>query len=187
MRKIFLITVICLFFGTALFAEEKLTWSLALIKDNEGISFSRPIAMQEGDTFSLFIHANQACNAYVVAQDSERQLIVLLNRRFMPNGSFQTGSIELTPPAGTETFHIVMSLEELPDLQNAINAFDKQKDTRTTRDLNNAIAAARRSASQFKENPEKPVGMGGAFRGTEHDGTEFSGAGIYAKTIVINH
>jgi hypothetical protein len=187
MRRGFFIAVLFLLLGTTLFAQEKLTWSLALIKDNEGIPFSRPIAMQDGDTFSLFIQANQACNAYIIAQDSERQMIVLLDKRLAADGSHQTNSIKLIPPAGTEIFHIVMSLEELPKLENAIKAFTRQNNTRTYRDLNNAIAAARRSASQFKENPEKPVGMGGVFRGAAHSGTEFSGAGIYVKTIVINH
>ena len=186
MRKIFLITALfCC--STVLFAQQNLTWSLALVKDSEGIPFSRPVEMAAGDSFSIVVQTRQACYAYVIIQDSERNMMVLLNKRLNANESWQTGSIKLTPPSGSETFHVVMSLTELADLQSAIDAFKKQSDTRTGRDLNNAVMGVRRSVSQFNESPEKPVGMGGAFRGRDPGGTEFSGVGTYVKTIVINH
>ena len=187
MRKILWIAVFLVCCSAALFAQQNLTWSLALIKDNEGVAFSRPVAMKDGESFSIIIHSKQACYAYVIIQDSEKQMMVLLNKRLAANESWQTGSIKLTPPSGSETFHVIMSLTEQPELQEAISAYNKQNDARTTRDLNTALMGVRRSASQFNENPEKPVGMGGAFRGRDPGGTEFSGVGTYVKTIVISH
>ena len=187
MRKILCITTFLLCCSIALFAQQSLTWSLALVKNSEGIPFSRPVVMKDGESFSIAIQSRQACYAYVIIQDSERQLTVVLNKRLSANESWQTPPLMLTPPSGSETFHIILSLTEQKELQNAIDTFNKENDSRTQRDLSNAIMAVRRSVSQFNENPEKPVGMGGAFRGREPGGTEFSGVGTYVKTIVINH
>jgi len=186
MRKFFCLTIF-LMCSMGLFAQQNLTWSMALHKGNESIPFSRPVAMTNGDSFDLTIQADQACYAYVVYIDTQGQMDIILNTRLAANKIWRE-SYELVQPSGRETIIVVMSLTEQPELKNAINSFNNQNNTRTARDLNNAIAGTRRSASQFNENPEKPVGMGGAVRGSEiTGGTEFSGAGIYVKTIVINH
>ena len=187
MRKTLWITAFLLFFSTALFAQQNVTWSLALLKNGEGIPFSRPVAMIDGDSFSIVLQTRQACYAYVVVQDSERQLIVLLNKRLTPNETWQTPVLMLTPPTGAETFHVIISQTEQTELKTAIDAYNRQNDTRTSRDLNSAIMGIRRAISALKENPEKPVGMGGAFRGRDPGGTEFSGVDTYVKTIIINH
>ena len=187
MRKILWITAVLVFCTGALFAQQNLTWSLSLVRENEGVGFSRPVAMKDGESFSIIIQTNQACYVYLIIQDSERNLSVLLSKRSSANETLQTPLFTLTPPGGSETFYVVISATEQKDLQAAIDAYKKQSDTRTARDLNNAIMEVRRSTSQFKENPEKPVGMGGAFRGRAPAGTEYSGAGAYVKTIVITH
>jgi len=187
MRKILWLTALLLCSLTALFAQQNLTWSMALHKGNESVSFSRPVAMKNGDSFSLSIQASQACYAYIVYTDPQGQMDIIFNKRLAANEVWRE-TYELTPPSGRETIQIVISLTEQKDLQSAISAFGKQSDARTTKDLNDAVAGARRSASQFSENPEKPVGMGGAVRGSEiTGGTEFSGASVYVKTIVITH
>jgi len=186
MRKFFGVIVFFICSITALFAQQNLTWSMALQKGSESVAFSRPVAMTNGDSFSLSIQANQACFAYLIYIDPQGQMDIILNQRLAANEIWRD-TYELLQPSGRETIHVVMSLTEQPELQDAINSLNNN-DARTARDLNNAVAGTRRSASQFSENPEKPVGMGGAVRGNEiTGGTEFSGAGIYVKTIVIDH
>ena len=187
MKKALWISVFFLCIGLNLFSQQNVTWSLSLLKGSDGIPFSRPVLMKDGDSFCIIVQPRQACYAYVVAQDSERQLIVLYNGRLAANETWQTPIILLTPPGGAETFHIVISQTEQSELKNAIETYQRQPGARTAQGLNTAIAGVRRDTSAFKENPERAVGMGGAFRGRDPGGTEYSGAGAYVKTIVINH
>ena len=176
-----------------LYAQQNLSWSMALVKENVDIPFLKPVEMKDGERFSIIIRNNQECYAYIILYDSEKQMMVLLDRRLKANEKWQTSTMKLTPPSGTETFYVVMSLKEQKDLKKAIDAFNKESDARTIRNLNTAVMEVRRVASQFKENPEKPLNLGGSSRGIESNimefsgGTEFSGAECYVKTIVINH
>jgi len=187
MRKYILLIVFVLCFATVLLAAQSLTWTLALQKGDEDISFSRVVTMANGESFSLAIQADRACYAYLIYTDPQGKMEIILNQRLTAGGVWRE-DYELTEPSGREIIHVVMSLAEQAGLQKAIDALNKQNDARTARDLSNAVAGVRRAASQFNEIPEKPVGMGGAIRGGEiTGGTEFSGAEVYVKTIVINH
>ena len=178
---------------SGLFAQQKLDWSMALVKENIDIPFSKPVEMKDGERFSIIIRNDQECYAYIILVDSEKQMMVLLDRRLKADEQWQTSPMKLTPPSGTETFYVVMSLLEQKDLKKAIDVFNKENNTRTVRNLNTAVMDVRREASRFKENPEKPLNLGGSSRGIESNimefsgGTEFSGAEVYVKTIVINH
>ncbi|MDR0323460.1 MAG: hypothetical protein LBI12_03310 [Treponema sp.] len=172
-------------FSSSLWAQQNLVWSMALVKNNESISFSRRVEMTNNDRFDIIIRTNQSCYAYIIIQDDERMEII--NRQLDTNETWTIGPVIITPPSGSETFHVVISLNEQIELKNAINAYNNRQNTRTTRALNNAVARARREASLLSENPEKPIGMGGVFRGKEINGTEFSGSNIYVKTVVIHH
>ena len=187
MRKILFILTMSMFFAIPVFSQQNLTWSMALIKGNSTLSFLQPVEMKDGESFNITIRPVQKCYAYIIVQDSEKQMMVFLDRSLAAGETWQTKPITLTLPAGTETFYVVMSLSEQKDLKRAIDNFNKENNSRTSRNLNTAVLEVRRSTSQFKENPEKPVNMGGAFRGTESVGTEFTGAETYVKTIVINH
>jgi hypothetical protein len=174
-------------FLVPLFAQQDFAWSLGLIQDGRGLDFSRPVEMENGDVFSLEIVSQENCYAYIIIQESDRTMGVVLDRRLRAGEEYSTGSIRLTPPSGSETFYIITSRTEQKNLRAAINAHGKQNTSRTARDLTTAVMEIRRGVSRLKENPEKPVAMGGAFRGTETNGTEYSGAGVYVKTVIINH
>ena len=186
MRKILCIAAFWLC-GAALFAQEGVSWSMALVKDSRGIPFSRPVAMKSGESFTIVISAREDCFIYLVVQNSEKEVMVLLNQRLLAGETCYTGSIKLTPPSGSENFYAVVSRAEQKKLQNTIDARNKRANSRTGRNLLNAVLELRRGVSAFKENPEKPITMAGAFRGMEFEGTEFSGAAAYVKTIIINH
>ena len=186
MRKLLWITVFCLF-GAVLFAQQNLSWTMAVIRGSQGVSFSQPVEMRTGESFNIIIRARQDCFIYLVAQDSERQMIVIANRRLRAGEDFQTGFIGLTPPSGSEQIYVIVSRTEQTGLQDAITAFIRQNNARTGRDLFNAVMEIRRSLSAFNEEPERPVTMAGAFRGTNISATEYSGAPVYVKSIIINH
>ncbi|MDR2662039.1 MAG: DUF4384 domain-containing protein [Treponema sp.] len=185
-KRLLFVLAVSLFL-VPLSAQQDLAWSLALIKGGRGLDFSRPVEMEEGDVFSLAIVPRQDCYAYIVIQESDRVMSVILDRGLQAEEEYSTGSIRLTPPSGSETFYIVISRTEQKNLRAAIDAYVKQNNSRTSRGLTTAVMEIRRSVSRLKENPEKPVAMGGAFRGTGTNGTEYSGAGVYVKTIIINH
>jgi hypothetical protein len=167
-----------------------LGWSMVLVdpKKEVSVSFSRPVAMKTGDAFSFIIQSDQDAYCYVVVQDSERNTIVLHGGRILAGKELNLGPLTLTPPAGTETFYVVMSLGEQQSLAAAIKGLGTGGRQRAGRRVMNEVFGIRRQVSALRENPEKPVFMGGAFRGAEAaEGRAFSGADTYVKTITISH
>ena len=145
--------------------------------------------MRDGEKFNIRINTQKDCYAYVLVEDSEKNLVILLNRYMPADESYTTGDITLMQPGGAETFFVVMSSVEQKALHDAINNYNQNKGISTANDLNNAIRAGRREASRFRENPSIPRSMGGAIRGEDPQemGIEYSGTPVYVKTIVINH
>jgi hypothetical protein len=169
--------------------DRNLSWSLALVDSkSQGLSFSRPVPMQNGDVFSLTIAGGAACYVYVIVQDSEHNVLTLHAGPARANEAVSIGPMQVTPPEGSETFYVVVSLNEQTRLQEAINAYAKSGNSRNSRNLINAVMEIRRFVSRLKESPEKPVYMGGAFRGeTQTQGTGYSGVDTYVKTLIISH
>ena len=188
-KTVFVVLVFFVFGISGLSAQENLTWSLALVQNGQELSFSRPVTMKDGEKFNIKINTQQDCYAYVLMEDSQKQLFILNSRYMRANANYDTGELRLLPPGGAETFFVVMSSVEQKALQEAINAYNKNKSELAAGDLNNAIRAVRREASRFRENPSVPRSMGGAIRGEDpqETGIEYSGTPVYVKTIVINH
>jgi hypothetical protein len=183
-KIVFVVLVFFTFGISGLSAQENLTWGLALMQDGKELPFSQPLSMKNGEKFSIDINTKTNCYAYVLVKDSEGKLFIL-NSRYMQKGTnYNTGDIQLQVPGGAETFFVVMSSVEQKTLQEAINAYNKNKSELTADGLNNALITVRREASRFRENPAIPRSMGAAIRGV---GVEYSGVPIYVKTIIINH
>jgi hypothetical protein len=157
----------------------------------QGLSFSRPVTTQAGEIVYILIESENPCYCYLIAQDSERNLIILNNGKLQGNTILKVGPVEILPPTGTESFYVVMSALPRTNLETQIRSFSKrQKSQRTTNNVMDEIFNIRREVSSLQENPEKAVLMGGTFRGEEQkpvEGTHYSGAGAYVKTIVIRH
>jgi hypothetical protein len=176
----------------SVFSQEKnFTWSLAMSSAQEAVSFTRPVSMKTGDIFTIYLQSETSCFAYVLAQDSENKIVVLHSGSLNAGEELLLGPMQITPPGGSETFYVVMSLEEQKQLKNTINAFNRNNtNSRASRNVLNAVMDLRRAVSRLREEPEKPVYMGGAFRGSGTPGIEgvsYSGLGTYVKTIIINH
>jgi hypothetical protein len=168
--------------------EQSLSWTMALV-NSKGQSFSlaQPAAMQTQDIITLSVSAKAPAYVYIIVQDASRDVEVLHSGRARANEVLSMGPLRIIPPEGTETFYVVVSLTEQTELQEAVDAYNENRSSRNSRNLITAIMNIRRSVSRLKENPEKPVSMGGAFRGGETRGTEYSGLGTYVKTVIITH
>jgi hypothetical protein len=171
--------------------EASINWSLSLTNGaEEGFPVSRPVEMKNGDVFSLHIKLEADASCYIIIQDSDRAVSVLHNARQSAGSETLLGPMQLTPPSGAETLFIIVSAGTQSALETKIAAFTADAGSRRAgRELLNEVFSLRREVSKLKENPEKPVAMGGAFRssGKQTQGTGFSGSSVYVKTIVINH
>ena len=180
---------------SALFAggepEKSFSWSLSLqdMKTGDMIPFSAPVKSSTNEKYRLVIESGSDFFCYVIAEDPEgTELTVLYAGSMKARESWQSPVLEISPPDGTESLFVVASREELQTLAQRIKALDNTSES-TQRAVMNEIFRIRSEVSQFREAPEKPVLMGGAARGTpgKSQGVEFSGSGIYLKTISIEH
>ncbi|MDR1507267.1 MAG: hypothetical protein LBI67_09230 [Treponema sp.] len=172
--------------------ENGFSWSLGLVSTSQAIegSLARPIRMNDGDIFKIVILSKAPCYCYVVVQDSEKNIIILYTGTLGEDDVLTLGPIQVTPPPGLEYFYICMSAEPQPDLKNSIDAFGRnQKSSKAAQDVMDSVFGIRRSITALKENPERPVLMGGTFRGMDEkaNSVEYSGVGVYVKTITIRH
>ena len=188
------LTLVVLFLGSVhcLFAQtgNGISWSMSLVnKAGDGLPFTRPADMKEGDEFSLHIKLDEDAYCYVVAEDSDRNIAVLHKALQSAGSETVLGPMLLTPPAGSETLYVIVSKEAKTGLENKIAALMADGGSRRAgRELLGEVFTLRRETSQFKKNPEKPVAMGGAFRsGKKTEGTVFSGAAMYVETVVVKH
>ena len=185
-KKAFLIALVCITFGMqAVFAQETFTWHLAVVKDGQGMPFEKSVAIKDGEVFSVEINSEKNCYVYLVIEQASGSMTALLSQP-LRSGDPVKISLKLSPPSGQEKFHVVTSLREQKNLQTAIDNFKKEKTSQTTQALKTRLFAI----SSGGENRPGIVGVSfaGSVRGGETTlGTEYSGADVYSKTIVINH
>jgi hypothetical protein len=175
--------------GFSLYAQN-FEWSLILADLKNGVSlpFSRPVALRDGDTVSVFILSAADAYVYIIGQDPERNVEVFYSGAVKAGENFRTGPIQLLPPGGQETIHIIVSGEREVRLEAQIAAYQAEKVFRAGRNVVSAALELRREILLLTEAPERPVQMGGSFRGFDNlEGSGYSGAGKYFKTILINH
>jgi len=185
-RKVFVVILVCFIFGMqGLFAQEAFTWHLALVKDDQGISFDKTVNMKNGESFSIDLYTENDCYAYLIVEQASGALAPLLYSPIRA-GTSKSVKCTLSPPAGQEKFYIVTSSIEQKELLNAIEAYNKDKSARNALILKNVLFEVRESKDEI---PGRPVSIGGSVRGEDKiiQGTEFSGEAAYTRTIVISH
>jgi hypothetical protein len=175
----------------AVFAQAEKTgsgafeWSVGILnqKRKSVIALNRPVAMEEGDRFSFRLKSGADCFAYVVAQFSDSSAAALYAGPLKAGGAVDVGPLDVPPSPGTETFYIIISAAEQAVLTEAIEAYKTGPDpARAVRSVANEIFNIRRAVSRLNENTEKQVSMGDGV-----EGLEFSGAGTYVKTVMVDH
>ena len=191
MKKLLIIFLLAgITFGLSAQASS-VNWAMSLVdKNGESLTFSRPVEMKNGDVFSIQINLETNAYCYVVAQDPDRSVAILHKAQQSAGSKIVLGPMQLTPPTGAESIYIIVSAGTQKELENKIAALTADAGSRKAgRDLINEVFNLRRDISKLKENAEKPVAMGGAFRkmGEPIPGISYSGAEVYVKTITINH
>ncbi|MDR1933428.1 MAG: DUF4384 domain-containing protein [Spirochaetales bacterium] len=198
MKKLFLIraaglVILLLLSGAVLFSQEQsVTWTMALVREEDGggvRSFSRPLSMKDGERFTLMISAEESCHCYIVLQDAAQNTVLVYSGTAGPGKDLSFGPFRIDPPSGTETIHVVVSKTSRPTIDRAAENYTRSKTRRNASALMDSIYELRRSLSSLREQAEKPVLMGGAFRGREQPpaGVQYAGAPAYVKSIQIRH
>ena len=186
-RKVFLFAFVFIISGMqGLFAQEAFTWHLAVVKDNQGLSFDEAVDMNTGESLSIDIYTEKDCYVYLVVEQAGGAMATLFSRQVRAGGVERLFSGTLSPPRGQEKFYLVTSYEEQRELQNAINDYKKEKTERNGLRLQNRLLAVR---DPNGENPGGPGDFAGSVRSGDETtrGTVYSGASTYTKTILINH
>ena len=185
-KSVIFIFIFCIALGMqGLSADEGFTWHLALVKNNQGLPFDDTVKMNDGESFSIDVFTERECYAYIIVEEASGRITPLLYRQIKagPNGVAKL-PVKLSPPAGQEKFYVVTSLKEQKDLQKAIDIYRKEKSDDNAALLMTMLLEINPNGN----NNTKRVGFTGVIRAAEMvDATEFSGASVYANTIVISH
>ena len=186
-RKAVVVLISIIFGIQGLFAQEEFSWHLALVKDDQGLPFDKPVNMNNEEKFSIQLYSYKDCYAYIVVEQASGSMLTLMNRRI------KAGKIERTDDLffdaetnGQEKIHVVTSSTEQKSLQRAIDAYDNDKSFRNTTMLQTALSEVKDPKG---DKPGKRSGFGGYVRGETEtiQGTEYSGSSAYKKTIIISH
>ena len=186
MKKLF---TLCLFIiiGICLQAQT-FSWDITFLRGRtqESISISQIITMQTGEEFSIRITPASDCFAYVVAYDSDRQIIVL-HAGAVQGGDNIYQRLRLTYPPGTETLYVIMSLTRQTELERLIRIQRNHPTSqRHTSNLFREVSRLQNAASRLGEPSIEIIPIGGTDRGISL-GTRFSDRNLYVRPITIHH
>jgi len=202
---IFLTASIFLAFGSGKQAETgPFAWSMGLqnTKTNTLVPFSAPVQSYDGEQFRILIKPDKDSFFYVIAQSPDgNDVVVLYNGPIKSGETWYSQVIELTPPGGSESLYIIASRGEQTSLSRLIasanangkagSMADGKADASLVqkRAIINEVLSLRSEVSQFKEQAETPVLIGGVARSTQDaaEATQYSGLEVYVKTISIEH
>lgn len=192
LKKTLLIAFVCFLSAQGLFAQEAFTWSLAVVKNNEGVPFDEAVAMNNGEAFSIQVHADKDCYAYIVLEEANGNMefydkslpykVKAGVTEIVFGGKFSTSGTS----HGQDKLYVVVSAVEQKRLKDAIDAYKKDKTDVNTRRLRDRLF----SIKDPKESLEVQVdSFTGSIRSGDKAiaGTKYSGAAVYTKTIVFEH
>jgi len=186
------IAAIFVFFtaGFGLYAQT-LAWEIKFLKGSaqESVPISRQIRMETGETFLITIKPEADCFCYVVFYDSARQISVLRDAPIREGIEINIGPFKLEEPAGTETFFVVMSLERQKNLENLIQTFNGDANSRqNANNLYDEVANLQKAASSLGEPASSFIASGGTTREVSGKfATRFTDKAMYVRAITIRH
>ena len=188
-RKAVIVLISIIFGMQGLFAQEEVTWHLALLKEDEGLPFenNKPVNMNNEEKFRIELYAEKDCYAYIVVEQASGSLLKLKSQYIRAGEILTTRELCFKEPFhGQEKFYVVVSCEEQRYLQRAIDAHEKDPSFRNTIMLQTALSEVRDPKG---DKPGKPSAFGGSIRGETDtiQATEYSGSSAYKKTIIISH
>jgi hypothetical protein len=188
-----LVFFLCL--GTAVAAQTTgtIAWKMALLKGeifNPSVQdTTKPVEMKNGDKFQLFLQIVQSqAYVYVLFCGVDGTVAVLANNP-LPEGNYtllpsEQETYTITPPGGTELIYIVVTSSPQAKLDSLLSMKKRDKDA-----VINEVKRIQQSVSTIAEAPQKPVPIGGVFRGgkTSLQAAQFEGQSSYVKIIRIKH
>jgi hypothetical protein len=175
------------------------------------IDFSERVNVKPGDLFKILVQPSAGSYVYLILHDAQNDLQVLFPptfaafegsgyaqaQTFIPEGNEW---FTLDGTRGTERFYLLASVQRLKTLESRVAAYQNaasQKDARTA-----AVNAARqavldeirqliRSHSTLTAAAEKPVTIGGGFRGVTEAvarlATRIEAGPFYSRTFRLEH
>jgi hypothetical protein len=176
--------------------EDSFSWSLSLLHEGERdpVFTEGPVRLHSGDRIRFTLTSGADCFVSVIVRDAEGAVAVLHSNPLRGGETLSLGPLRITPPSGNETVFFVVSAGETAALRRALEALRASPGSaRAGQELLNHIYGLRRDISRLRENPERPLALGGSFRGTGDDtgngtgGILFSGASTYVKIITLEH
>jgi hypothetical protein len=157
-------------------------------KEEESVSVSRVIQMQNGQYFCLSINPASDCYCYIVLYDSEKQIIVLYDKVVKAEDPVKTKQVNINGPSGTERVYVIMSLKPQQKLEGFIKAQrDNPSSTQAINNLYREITSLQDVASKVGEPSSTFIRIGGTTRSAVQYVNRFWDKDLYVRTITISH
>lgn len=175
-------------------------------------SVTQDRVLKTGDKIKMFLEPGRMCFIYVIHHNSQDEVSVLFpysleqferdyavsGKYYIPRG--QTW-FELDRNPGTEVFHVIASVQRLPELERLMGEMLRAEGPRKAEVSKMVLAEVRSQKKQHRElaaPAERPVNIGGAVRGLEKSAAggypdvsilaqEVAANGFYARTFTIDH
>ena len=195
MKKLIVLSILFFLMCMMVFAQNLNTieWGMAIRKyngsDYESISPHRPIAMENGDEYYIYLTSGSLGYFYVIMEYPDRTSQILYSgspRNWVPE-LIINGDDNFIIPSGTGIIriHVVVSSAPRPLLGQNLN--QRLVGARHTAVIDE-IQAIGRSISTVAEAPERPVKMGGGTRGEDSLTVfRYGGQNTYVRTVVIRY
>lgn len=170
-----------------------LTWKMAFLKGDlvnaASQDLAKPIEMENGGKFRLYLElAESRAFLYVLYRGADASFATLANGQITgPGGLFLPSEMEtftVTPPSGTETIYVVLTKDRQSGLEKLLSK--KKKDANA---IVEEVKRIQRSTAESTEIPQKPVPIGGAYRGEAESmqASQFEGRETYVNILRLKH
>lgn len=190
----FMLLAFFLCLGTAAMAQTSgtITWRMAFLKGeivNPVVQdTTKPIEMKTGDKFQLFLQVVKS-QAYIhVLFSGADGTVEVLEQDLYPEGlswilPSQSEAYTITPPSGTELIYVMVTSSPQGKLDTLLAKSKKDRDA-----ILDEVKRIQLSVSTIAEAPQKPVPIGGVFRGgSTLQATQYEGQSSYVKIIRLQH
>jgi hypothetical protein len=195
----------------------KFLWAFGAVvgspDDHELIPIDKDTVLHTGDQLKIYFEPQSPCHIYLIYQSSQGHLTLLFptdetDSKVSPNSKFFIPDAEmwfqLDAITGQEKFHLIASAERLNDFENlyrsmAANATGTITRTESVESVLSAIRRLKHRNRKLTAAAERPVRLGGNFRGTEQEtshlnryditrlAVEIEADEFYSRTFSIDH
>lgn len=184
------------------------------ISDTESIfPIRKDVVLKSGDSIKMMLELQSDCHGYILFLTSEGEILTLFNssdpqwqggntlanrKILIPGGE---AWLTLDDETGTEKLFVLASRDRLYDIENLLQKYDgaaSEQRIILAEDVIAEIRAHRKDHKRFKAEAERPVQLGGTFRGKggarkglpeilESFAHTYYGHDFLAKSYTIDH